>query len=82
MELSNGFVYGVIIVMSQYLPLEYDRSHLLQTRKPPQSAMSIDYYDVALIVANALALLAILIYYLSNTFFIQPLHVAVTRKLL
>jgi hypothetical protein len=78
LELSS--VYGGIIVMSQYLPLEYDRSHLLQTRKPPQSAMTIDYYDVALIVANALALLAILVYYLSNTLPMQPPHVVATKK--
>lgn len=66
--------------MSQYLPLEYDRSHLLQTKKPLQSAMSIDYYDVALIIANILALLVILIYYLSNTFFMQSPRVEATKK--
>jgi hypothetical protein len=66
--------------MSQYLPLEYDRSHLLQTRKPLQSGMSIDYYDVALIVANALVLVTILAYYLSSPSPTQLLPDAPTRR--
>lgn len=31
--------------------------------------MTIDYYDIVLIAFNAFALLAILVYYLSNVFF-------------
>lgn len=54
--------------MSHYIPLEYDRSHLLLTKKTPQTGVVIDHYDIALIVINMLALIAILVYYLSISY--------------
>jgi uncharacterized membrane protein affecting hemolysin expression len=66
--------------MSHYLPLEYDRSHLLLSRKQVQEGMMIDYYDIVLIAVNGLALLAILLYYLSTSHPTQPSPSVPTRK--
>lgn len=46
--------------------MEYDRSHLMQSKKMMQTGVSLDYYDIVVITINAFALLAIFIYYISN----------------
>lgn len=51
--------------MSNYIPLEYDRSHLFQSKRYVQSGTTLDIYDIGLLGINGLGLLVILIYYLS-----------------
>ena len=66
--------------MSHYIPLEYDRSHLLLSKKMMQTGVSLDYYDIVVITINSFALLAIFIYYISKPPFTQAPRNESTRR--